>query len=149
MKPSIQAIRLLAVEFARRVYRPVFITTVLATIGLITVSLVLTNFHDLWWVLFVIVIILSIIAAIGLALGWLLIKLASPSATKDQKRQARALVPALQRLSEVTATPAPLLFFRIMRDVTNPSADGFIGSLTTDSTAIKNDFLALKKSFES
>lgn len=149
MQPSVQAIRALAVEFVWRVYQPIVITAAVIAVVALVGSILLTQLSSLWWILVVFVSIGVVVASIIAIASWFAIKVATPQRTKEQKRQAKQLVDKLQRLSEVAATPAPVLFFKIMLDVRKPSNEGFIGSLTADGSSVKSDFFAFKRSFES
>lgn len=148
MKPSLLAIRSLAVEFIMRIYKPVTIIVALSVASFLTLSIWLTTANEWWWILVVLVVLLGILAIIVLGTMWLLIKKIAPTRTKEQKLLAKGLVDKIQHITEVAATPKILLWFQIARDVIAPSGDGFIGSISSDTRSLQPDFVALKNSFK-
>ena len=148
MKPYAQTIRTLAADFFVRLYKPFAITLVAVFICLLGVSLWLTTTSDLWWILVIILIILTILVVIALAIAWAIIRLVTPTQSKEQRRQARALVDKLQRIADVTATPKPVLLFRVVKDIIAPSKQGFIASISQDTLSLKQDFSTLRDSFK-
>lgn len=147
MNPFFQTIRSLAVEFAKRLYIPIVMIVSLALVALLTLSTWLVTLSDWWWILAIFVIGLTLLVTGAIVVAGAIINFASPTQTKMQKRQAKALVDKMQHLAEVTATPKFVLFFQVVRDAVSPSEKGFIASLSDDTTSLRRDFNALKDSF--
>jgi len=100
-----------------------------------------------WWILATLIIAAMSIALLGLFFAHAIIKWVAPHLNRDQKKQTRAVVDKLQKLSEVMQTPRPLLLFFLVRDVIFPKEDGFIITLSQESSSVKHDFLNLVQSF--
>lgn len=149
MNPLFQTIRSLAVEFIKRLYVPIAIMVSAALVTLLALSIWLITISDWWWILAIFVIGLALLLVGAMVASGFIIKFASPLQTKAQKRQAKALVDKMQRVAEVTATPKFVLFFQVIRDVVAPSRDGFIASVSDDTSSLHRDFNALKDSFSS
>ena len=145
MNPLFQTTRSLAAEFAKRLYVPIAVTVGVVLVALLALSIWLTTLSDWWWILAIIGLTLLVTGAIVVA--GIIINFASPTQTKTQKRQAKALVDKMQHLAEVTATPKFVLFFQVVRDVVAPSQSGFIASLSDDTASLRRDFNELKDSF--
>ena len=147
MKPSIQTIRTLAAEFFKRLYKPVAIIAAIVAVVLLAVSIWLTTLSGWWWILVVLLVFLSIVATVAFVIVWIVIKAVAPLQTKDQRKQAKALVDKMQGIAEVTSTPTPILLFRLAKDVIAPSKDGFIASIG-NATSLAKDVSALRDSFK-
>lgn len=147
MNPLFQTTRSLAAEFAKRLYIPIAITVGAALVVLLALSIWLTTLSDWWWILTIFVIGLTLLVTGAIAVAGVIIQFASPTQTRTQKRQAKALVDKMQHLAEVTATPKFVLFFQVIRDVIAPSQNGFIASLSDDTVSLRRDFNELKDSF--
>ncbi len=148
MKPSVLAIRSLGAEFASRLFLPVMITIVICAVALLAVSIWLATL-SMWWLILVFLVCLATIAAmVVLIFAWVVIKIVTPIQSKDQKRQAKALVDKIQGVAEVTVTPKSVLLFRVMRDLVAPTQKGFISSISSDSISLTRDFSALRDSFK-
>lgn len=149
MKPSLSAIRSIGAEFAHRLYVPVVITVAVTAVVLLALSIWLVTINEWWLILLVLIFGLTIFAAAVLAVMLAIIAKVSPLQSKAQKKQTKSFVDKLLRVAEVTSTPKFILFFQVMKDVVRPSQDGFISSVSNDTTSLKRDFLALKDSFSS
>jgi len=147
MNPSLRAIRALAVDFIMRLYGPVTIVTAGVAALLLAFSVWLTSVSNLWWILVTFVTIFTLVLAAIFITLWLIIKKVAPTRTKAQKVQARALVDKMQHLTEVATLPKFFLWFQIARDIVRPSGDGFIASVSNDTTSLHQDFIALRDSF--
>lgn len=148
MTPLIKTIRALAVEFIKRLYVPVVAITAIVGIALLSGSLWLTTLSDWWWILAILVIGILLLTTVLFVGTGLLMGVVAPTQTKDQRRQVKNLVDAMQHLAEVTATPRFFLFFQVVRDVVMPRENGFIASLTDDTSSIKEAFITLRNSFD-
>ena len=147
MKPSIQTIRTLAAEFFKRLYKPVAIIASIVAVILLALSIWLTTLSAWWWILVVLLTFLIIVATVALILVWIVIKAVAPLQSKDQKKQAKALVDKMQGIAEVTTTPTPILIFQLAKDILMPSKDGFIASIG-NATSLTKDISALRDSFK-
>lgn len=148
MKPSLLAIRSLAVDFIMRLYVPVTIIFALSVVVLLALSAWLTSVSEWWWILVVIISIVAAVFTFIFVAMWIVIKFIAPARTKAQKKLAKDIVDKIQRLTEVAATPKIFLWFQIARDIVAPRKDGFIASVSGDTTSIQPDFVALKDSFK-
>lgn len=149
LKPSLQTVRTLAAEFFLRTVKPAVIITVIILAVLLVVSIWLTAVSAWWWILLVLVVIASIVVAAALTAVWFIVKtVVRPVQSKQQRTQAKAIVDKMQNVAEVTATPAPLLLFRIAKDVVMPSKQGFISSVSQNATSLTKDVAVLRDSFK-
>lgn len=148
MKPTLLAIRSVGAEFANRIFVIVAITAFLASACLVGLGWWLTTFSDWWWLLFVlIVIIISVVFGV-LVIVKLIIRSVAPGLSRSQKKQTRAFVDKLQRLSEVSQTPKFLLLFQVVRDIAAPRENGLIASISNDTSSLKHDFAELIRTFK-
>ena len=148
MTASLLAIRALAVEFIMHLYIPVTCIFAVVAALLLGVSAWLTSVSEWWWILFVFVTIIATLLTFVFAAMWIVITLVAPTRTREQKRLAKKIVDNIQHLSEVAATPKIFLWFQIARDIIAPSKDGFIASVSSDTSSLQPDFVALKNSFK-
>jgi len=147
MKPTLQASRSIAAEFATRLYLPILIIIIIAAVILLAGSIYLVTLSAWWIILLVLVSLVVLFAAGALTVSWVFIRIVAPMQTKAQKKLTKSFVDKFQRLSEVVATPKFVLFFQVMRDVINPRQDGFVISATGDASSLKNDFIEIRNSF--
>ena len=147
MKPTLQASRSVAAEFANRLYVPILIIAAVILAVLLALSVYLVTLSSWWVILLVIVSFVTLFAAGALTVAWVFIRLVTPLQTKLQKNMTKAFVDKLQRVAEIASTPKFFLFFQVMRDVVNPRQDGFVISATGDASSLKKDFIELKNSF--
>lgn len=147
MSPTITVIRAIGSEFAKRLFLPVAIVA-LVIFALLIISVVFLGTLSQWWLLLLIpVIALLCIASTVLAVVWLVIRTVRTVQTKVQRTAVKVFVDKLQRLSDAVQTPKVVLLFRIVRDIAAPRKDGFIGTMTDDTTTLKRDFIELQKHF--
>lgn len=71
-----------------------------------------------------------------------------PKMNKRQITLLRNFVDKLERVAEHAQTPVFIIVFRVARDVLFPREPNYIQSVTSESTTLKPDFIALQKSFE-
>ena len=147
MKPTLQASRSIAAEFATRLYLPILISVAVAATVLLAGAIYLVTLSAWWILLLVIISLLTLFAAGALTVSWVFIRIVTPLQTKSQKKLTKSFVDKLQSVSEVVATPKFVLFFQIMRDVINPRQNGFIISASSDASSLKNDFIEIRNSF--
>lgn len=148
MSPTISVIRSVGAEFAKRLFVPVAVTGIIVSTVLVTGVFLLATLSQ-WWLLLLIpvVIIVSVIFGV-LAVSWLVIRTVQPPQTKTQHKAVKSYVDKLQRVSEAIQTPKFILFFRVLRDISAPRKDGYIGSMTDDTVSLKRDFSDLLKMFQ-
>lgn len=148
MKSSVLAIRSIGAEFAKRIYIGVAILFVVVAAIVLGTTAWLASLNVWWWLLFA---ALAIFASIGLGIlvvvGFI-IKSVTPMQSKAQKAQAKSFVDKLQNLSETAQTPRLILLFRIIRDIARPREQGFISTLSSETTSLKSDFVAFSKTFK-
>lgn len=148
MNSSLLAIRSIGAEFANRIYFIVMAIVLAVSILLIGLTIWLTTLSDWWWLLFIILIIPISIAVGVLIIIKLVIKSVTPLQSPDQRKQTKAFVDKLQRLSETSQVPKFILLFRIVRDIAAPRENGLIASISKESASLKHDFVALSQTFK-
>jgi hypothetical protein len=148
MSPTITVIRSIGAEFAKRLFVPVAVTGIIVSTVLVTGVFLLATLSE-WWLLLLIPVVMIVSVIFGvLAVSWLVIRTVQPQQTKAQRKAVGSYVDKLQRVSEAVQTPKFVLFFRVLRDVSAPRKDGFIGSMTDDTVSLKRDFTDLQKLFQ-
>lgn len=148
MTPIIAVIRSIGAEFARRLYIPIAILTAIICALLVTGVFLLATLSE-WWLLLLIPEVIGISVVFGvLMISWLVIRSVRPLQTKAQRDAVKAYVDKLQRVSDNVQTPKIIVFFRVLRDISAPRKDGFIGSMTDDTISLKRDFSELQKMFQ-
>ena len=147
--PSFLAIRSIGAEFAHRLYVPVVFVVATAAVVLLAVSIWLVTINEWWLILLVLIFGLVLFVTAVLVVALAILKKVTPLQSKAQKKQTKSFVDKLLRVAEVTSTPKFILFFQVMKDVVRPSHEGFISSVSNDTTSLKRDFIALKDSFNS
>lgn len=148
MKSTILAIRAIGAEFANRLYTVVTLITITALVLLLGLVSWLTTFSDWWWLLFAILIIVTCVAIGVLVIVKLIIRFVTPAQNAYQRSHVKAFVGKLERLSEAAQTPKHLLLFQIVRDIVTPRDNGFIATLSSDTTSLRHDFNALSQTFK-
>lgn len=147
MKPSLLAIRSIGADFGNRLFYPVVI--IFIVVASLAVGLVawLTSINE-WWLLLAIPIVILVSAGIGvLVVTRLVIRTITPDRSSKQKLASKQIVDKLFNLSEAAQTPKFILLFRVVRDVAAPRENGFIGTLSHDTTSLSGDFKKLRDSF--
>jgi hypothetical protein len=147
MNASLLIIRSLAVEFAMRLYKPIAVTVVIVAVLLLGLSVWLTTVNELWWIFVILLTFLTFIVVTILTVLWVVMRMIAPTQTRQQKKQAKALVDKMMRVAEITATPKFVLLFRVIRDALVPTKSGFIASITDDTASLRKDFLAFRNTF--
>lgn len=147
MKPSILAIRAIGAEFANRIYIFVAIVVSIILACLFGLGIWLTTLSDWWWILVILLIIAGSVIIGVLVIVKLIIRSVRPALSHLQKKQTKAFVDKLERLSEVAGTPKFILLFQVVRDIAAPRDNGFIASISSDTKTLKSDFIALSQTF--
>lgn len=147
MDATIRTIRSIAVEFFFRLYKPVTSIVCIASIMLVALCIWLVTLSAWWWLLFAVVILWALLLAIFLTLAYIAVRIVRPAQTKEQKAMVRTFVDKIENLRDVTVTPKFIILFRVVRDAMRPSQNGYITTLSNEATSLKQDFIAIQKSF--
>lgn len=148
MKPSLLTIRAIGSEFANRLWLPIIIIAAIISIVLIGLVWWLSVSVSGWWILLAIpVSVLLSVAFVVLTVFKLVIRYVAPPQNKQQKQQVVEFVDKLQSVSDAVQTPKIVLLFYVVRDIAAPRENGFVATLTTNSSTLKGDFTKLKRSF--
>lgn len=144
---TVSAVRAIASEFARRIFKPVAI--IFGVVAVVVLGLVVWLCTvSLWWLLLAIPVAAAIlIAVVLLVISGIVIRIIAPRQTKVQRTKVVSLVDKIQRLSEVTQTPKALLLARAVRDIVAPTKEGFVRSIVADTSSLKTDFNDVIQSF--
>ena len=149
MKPSLLTIRAVGSEFANRLWLPIVIIAVIISVILIGLVWWLSVNVSGWWILLAIpVSILLSVAFVVLTVFKLVIRYVAPPQNKQQRQRVGAFVDKLQSVSDAVQTPKIVLLFYIVRDIAAPRDNGFVTTLTSNSSALKGDFTKLRQTFE-
>jgi heme/copper-type cytochrome/quinol oxidase subunit 2 len=147
MTSTLLPVRAIAAALANRIFLPIALTSAGLSIFLIAGTFWLSTLSQ-WWLLLLIPILMAVCIAIGvLTIIKLTLITIRPAQTQSQKNAVKSYVDLLLHLSEITQTPRVVLLFRAVRDASAPSKDGFIGTLTRETVALKKDFELLQKMF--
>ena len=148
LKSSFIILRAIALELARRLFKPVAITlgvvAVLVALGLIALVSI-----DVWWWLLVIpvgligIVLLTLLTIIGFVL-----ERNNPVRNDEQRQRVGAFVDKLQRMAELRATPKVFLLTKIAGDIIRPRRDSYLRSVIDDTKTLKRDFDDLSKAFD-
>ena len=147
MSSTLLPIRAIATELANRVFMPVAITCAIVSVLLVAGVMWLSTLGELWLLLLIPIVMVICIAIGVLTVIKLTLMAIRPAQTRVQKKAVSAYVTTLQHLAEVSQTPKLVLLFRVVRDASAPSKDGFIGTLAHETIALKKDFQALQQLF--
>jgi hypothetical protein len=141
-------IRSIGAEFAGRIFYPIAIISAVTFAISITAVVWLVTYSQWWLLLLVPIIMLLCIVSAVLAVMWLTVRTVTPVQSKPQKKAVKQFVDKLQRVSDAAQTPKVVLLFRIVRDIAAPRADGFIGTIASDTSSLTRDFADLQKLFK-
>lgn len=148
MKTSILTIRAIGAEFAESLFKSASLTAIIASILLIALTVWLTSMNGWWWLLCWLFIMAILVGFILLFIAKKIITAIRPSMTPEQKAMAKSLAQRIESASDVAQVPRIPLLLKVIRDVRQPHEDGFIAMLSTETAGLKNDVIALNKSFE-
>ena len=141
-------VRALSVEFARRLYFPVFIVGVVILALLIILSVWLTTMSAWWWILFTIVVFASILFLIISIIMRVIINVVRPAQTVAQKKSVKEFVDKLQEVADTVQTPKVFLLFRLVVDTVRPTGQGLVQTMSSHVGTTKKDFEEIRKSFD-
>lgn len=142
-------VRALSVEFARRLYFPVFIVGVVILALLIILSVWLTTMSAWWWILFTVVILATIVFVIVSIIMRIIINVIRPVQTSSQRKSVKEFVDKLQEVADTVQTPKVFLLFRLVADTLRPSERGLVQTMSSHVGTTKKDFEDIRRSFES
>lgn len=148
MKPTILTIRAIGTEFANRIYGIVAGITACILVISLGVAIWLTTLSDWWWLLVIALTIVASVAIGVLVIVKLVIRSVTPTQNTRQRVLAKAFVDKLQRLSDTVQTPKHILLFQVVRDIAAPRDNGFIAKLSSETTSLRHDFIALSQTFK-
>lgn len=148
MKPTVLAIRAIGAEFANRIYVIVAGIAIVALVSSLGLAIWLTTLSDWWWLLVMALIIVSSVAIGVLVVVKLVIRSVTPAQNTHQRTLVKAFVDKLQRLSDTVQTPKHILLFQVVRDIAAPRDNGFIATLSSETTSLRHDFIALSQTFK-
>lgn len=144
MKPTIQAVRAIGVEFIRRKIRPLVVAGLCAAVLLVGMGVWLVAAVNVWWWLALAPVLMVSVLFIALVLvAQVMLRLADSSQSLEQKRAVRKYVDGLQRVAENVQTPPVIILYRVVRDVVRPGPDGFIATMSRDSQSLAPEFQRL------
>jgi hypothetical protein len=147
MNTTFTVVRAIGAEFARRLLGPLTLTGAIAAVLLLAIGGWLTTINVWWWFLEAAFIIFTVVFVVLWVVSRLLLRLADPPQSGDQRQLVRSFVDKLERVSENLKTPQPVIIYRVIRDTIRPRKDNFIETVSRDSKSLAPDFLGLIKRF--
>jgi len=141
-------VRALSVEFARRLYFPVFIVGAVILGLTIIFSVWLTAMSAWWWILFTLAVIASVVFVIISLITSVIINVVRPAQTVSQKKSVKEFVDKLQEVADTVQTPKVFLLVRLVMDTVRPTERGLVQTMSSHVGTTKKDFEAIRKSFE-
>jgi len=141
-------VRALSVEFARRLYFPVFIVGAVILGLTIILSIWLTTMSAWWWILFTLAVIASVVFVIISLITRVIINVVRPAQTVSQKKSVKEFVDKLQEVADTVQTPKVFLLIRLVMDTVRPTERGLVQTMSSHVGTTKKDFEAIRKSFE-
>lgn len=147
MTPLVLAIRAIATEFARRVFKVALIIAGIIIASLIGLCVWLVTISAWWWILAVIVIAWVLVAIITFTIVGVIISVTRPLQTKTQKKLVKRFVDKLQSASEVLQMTRFTLLFRLVRTSLNPQRYNIIENLTDHTVGLQRDLDEIVRSF--
>ena len=141
-------VRALSVEFARRLYFPVFIVGAVILGLTIILSVWLTTMSAWWWILFTLAVIASVVFVIISLITRVIINVVRPAQTVPQKKSVKEFVDKLQEVADTVQTPKVFLLVRLVMDTVRPTERGLVQTMSSHVGTTKKDFEAIRKSFE-
>jgi len=148
MKPTIDVIRAIGAEFARRIVLPLIIIGAAIAIALLTLGGWLITQNAWWWVIEAVFILYTLIFIGATILILVVIRALAPTLSKAQKQSVKNFVDKLGAVAEHLQTPQPVIVFNVIRDMLRPNRHGFIESVSMESKTLAPDFIKLRKDFE-
>lgn len=149
MTPYIRALRAITATVFQRVYRFVAAIIAITLLLLWVLSLYLGLAVSGWWfLLFAILVPLTIIVVVIATILWLLSQRLLPrTLEKAEKAEVLAFSDKILRVAEVRATPLPIMLFLIAKDIVRGKKSSFVEGVIADSSSLKADFTKIKDRF--
>ena len=148
MKSSLLAIRSIGAEFANRVFYPVLGLGIIFASVLVGLVVWLSTLSAWWWLIAIPIVIVLCVGVGLLVIVKLVIGYVTPPQSSLQKKAVKQFVGKLQSVAETVGTPKFILLFRIVRDIAAPRENGFIGTISSDTSSLRGDFKELKRLFD-
>ena len=148
MDSTINASRAVSSEFASRILKPLQLGGVIGCIVLLSVGGYLISISAWWWLLQISIIIFSLLIAFAIVISRFVLRALTPTLTKVQKKGTRQFVDKMQRVSDSIGTPKLIILFRIVRDSLQKRENGFIQTISNDTSSLSGDFVKLRRLFE-
>ena len=150
MKPTINTVRAIGAEFVRRSIRPLIIIGSLTAVVLLGMGGYLTTINAWWGILEAAIVIGVLIFIVLSILVRVLIRLADPPQSVEQRHAVRQYVDKLQRVSDHLQTPQFIVLFRVVKDTIYPRSEGesFIEKVSKDTKTLTPDFTDLQQKFQ-
>ena len=149
MKATIQTFRALTATVFRRAFIPAA-----WIVGSVITALYLLTFylggwvHPFWWLLLVVLMPVTLVVVALAAAAWYLSgRLFPRPLTVAEQTQIKDFSDKIIRVAEVRATPIPIVFMLIAKDVIRGKNSSYIESIVDDSASLKDDFLSLRNMF--
>lgn len=148
MQPTTTVIRAISAELARRMVRPIIIVGAVFMAALVALGGWLASQNAWWWFLEIpfIAIGLLFLAAIVALHGML--RAVTPPLSRTQKQAVSSFVDKLERVAQHVQMPQIAVIYYVVREAIHTRRDGFIESVSRDSTSLAPEFLRLRKKFE-
>lgn len=108
----------------------------------------LTTQSAWWWLLQALFIVVGLLFLALAVTVHIILKIVAPGLTKRQKKAVGSFVSKLERVAEHLQTPQFVIIYYVVRETISPRRDGFIESVSRDSTSLAPDFTALRREFE-
>lgn len=148
MKPTINAVRAVGANYARRALMPFIIIGAAVAVLLLIMGWWLTLQSTWWWLLEAVLILFTLVfICLGVGL-FVLLRAVEPALTKKQRQHVKNFVSKLERVAEHVQTPQIIIIFYVVRDTIHPHQGSFIEEVSRDSKTLAPDFAALRREFE-
>ncbi len=150
MKPTIQAFRALTAVIFQHMFIPIA-WVVGAVFGLLYLLTIYLGgwVHPLWWLLLIVLMPLTlVVTAVGAAAWYLSTRLIPRPLTPAERSEIGEAADKIVRVAEVRATPVPLLFILIAKDIVRGKNSSYIESVVNDTTSLKSTFMNIRAMFD-
>lgn len=147
MQPTLNTIRAIGAEFARRQLRPFILLGALFVAALLLLGGWLTTQNAWWWILEALLILGSFVFIALVIVIHIVLRVVAPTLSKAQRKAVASFVDKLERVAETVQTPQLAIIFYVIRDTIRPSKDSFIENISKDSKTLAPDFIKLRRNF--
>ena len=142
-----QAIRAVGSELGMRLWRPLLYIMIIIGIVLIALLLWLVSINAWWWLLALPISIILSVAAMALAVSFMLIRHVRPVLSADQKTNVQQFVDKLQLIQELAGTPKFVILLRTVRSIAAPRSESYLYDLIS-AKDLTRDFKSIAASFD-